>query len=243
VRRAVIAPDGYLLVTADYSQIEVRVLAELSGDEALRAVFAAGGDVHREAAAAIAGIPPEAVSDELRRSGKAVTFGTVYGAGGRGIAATAWANFGIDLSLEQADAARTAFLDRYPGVRRFQQRQADIGKASGTVRSRLGRPLKSEWEGGRLRFTQSCNHPVQGSAADAVLVAMTRLVELLHANDAHLILQVHDELVVEAAESEAPAVERIMVAVMTEAFAELFPEAPLDGLVKVKTVRVWSDAK
>ena len=200
VRRAIVAPAGRILVVADYAQIELRVLAELSGDAALRAEFERGGDVHRGAAAAIAGIPIEQVTPEQRRAAKAIVFGTTYGSGPVGIRASAWSNFEIDLSLEQAGAAREALLCRYPGVRKYQRGQTDVAQATGLVRSVLGRPLKAEWEGGRLRFTRAVNFPIQASAADVMLIAMAKVDRVL---PGAMILQVHDELVLEVLEAEA----------------------------------------
>jgi DNA polymerase I len=240
VRRAIVAPAGRLLVVADYNQLELRILAELSGDADLRAEFASGGDVHRRAAAAICGIPVEQVTDEQRRAGKAIVFGTNYGSGAKGLRASAWANFDVDLTLEQAGAAREAYLDRYPGIRDYQRRQADLAEATGVVRSALARPLKSAWEGGRLRFTQSCNFPIQASASDVALVAMTAAERAL---PGAMILQVHDELVLEVSEDSAEGAAECLAALMTDAFAELFPQAPLAGLVKTAVVRVWAEAK
>jgi DNA polymerase-1 len=167
-------------------------------------------------------------------------FGTNYGSGAKGLRASAWANFDVDLTLDQAGAPREAYLNRYPGVRAYQQRQADVAAASGVVRSVLGRPLKAEWEGGRLRFTQACNFPITSSASDVMLTAMAKVEQALPGT---MVLQVHDELVLEvpadAAEQAATALDDAMVT----AFAELFADAPLAGLVKTKIVNVWSDAK
>jgi DNA polymerase-1 len=240
VRRAIGAPAGRLLVTADFNQLELRVLAELSRDADLRAEFANGGDVHRTAAAAICGIPVEDVTEAQRKAGKAIVFGTNYGSGAKGLRASAWANFDVDLTLEQAGAAREAYLNRYPGIREYQRRQADRAEATGVVRSVLGRPLKAEWEGGRLRFTQSCNYPIQASASDVALVAMAAVERVF---PGAMVLQVHDELVLEVSADGAEGVAECLATLMTNAFAELFPQAPLTGLVKTAAVKVWSDAK
>jgi DNA polymerase I len=232
VRLAIVAPAGRVLVVADSAPIELRVLAELSGDDALREEFYQGGDVHRAAAAAIAGIPLAEVTPEQRGAAKAIVFGTVYGAGAKGIRATAWAHFGVDLTLEQAGAAREAFLNRYSGVRRYQRRQADVGRASGVVRSVLGRPLRAEWEKeGRLRYTQCVNFPIQSSAADVMLLAMANVDRAMPGTT---VLQVHDELVLEVPEDRAGEAAAFLPACMAAAFSELFPGAPMTGLVKVK---------
>jgi DNA polymerase-1 len=115
-----------------------------------------------------------------------------------------------------------------------------LAEATGVVRSVLGRPLKAEWEGGRLRFTQSCNFPIQSSASDCMLIAMAQVERALPGGMA---LQVHDELVLEVSAEEAEGAAGVLAACMSAAFAELFPEAPLDGLVKVEIVAVWGEAK
>jgi DNA polymerase-1 len=240
VRPAIAAPLGKRFVIADYAQIELRVLAELSGDEALRQEFYQAGDVHRAAAAAIAGIPFEDVTAEQRQAAKAIVFGTTYGSGPRGVRATAWANFDIDLTLEQASAAREAFLNRYPGVRAYQRRQADIAEATGVVRSVLGRPLKAEWEKGKLRYTQAVNFPIQSSAADVMLLAMAKVDQALPGT---LVLQVHDELLLEVPEAQAEDAAALLEHLMVKAFAERFPDAPITGLVKVKVMKSWDEAK
>jgi DNA polymerase-1 len=240
VRAAVVASPGRLLVIADFNQLELRVLAELSGDVDLRAEFAHGGDVHRAAAAAICGIPPEAVTDAQRKAGKAIVFGTTYGSGAKGLRASAWANFEVDLSIEQASAAREAFLNRYPGIREYQRRQADLAEATGVVHSILGRPLKAEWEGGRLKYTQAVNFPIQSSASDVMLIAMAKVERAV---PGALVLQVHDELVLEVPEDAAEQAAAELDTAMVAAFAELFPDAPLAGLVKTNIVQAWSDAK
>ena len=138
-----------------------------------------------------------------------------------GIRATAWANFDVDLTLEQAGAAREAFLNRYPGVREYQQRQADLAEAAGVVRSVLGRPLKAEWEGGRISYTQAVNFPIQASAADVMLIAMAKVDRAL---PGAMVLQVHDELVLEVLEAEAAAAAAVLTGCMTDAYTEVFPE-------------------
>ena len=240
VRVAVVAPPGRILVVADYSQLEVRILAELAGDVGLRAEFEHGGDVHRSAAAAICGIPIEQVSDAQRKAAKAIVFGTNYGSGAKGIRAAAWASFEVDLTLDQATAAREAYLNRYPGIREYQRHQADLAQAAGAVRSILGRPLKAEWEGGRLKYTQAVNFPIQASASDVMLVAMAKVDQAL---PGAMVLQVHDELMLEVPEHQADDTAGALAECMAMAFADLFPGAPRAELVKVATVQIWSETK
>jgi len=146
----------------------------------------------------------------------------------------------VDLTIEQASAAREAYLNRYPGIRAYQRRQADIAEATGVVRSVLGRPLKADWEGGRLKYTQAVNFPIQASAADVMLLAMAKVEQAL---PGAMILQVHDELVLEVPEDRAEDAGAVLTECMTAAYSELFPDAPATDLVKVKVAQAWSDAK
>jgi DNA polymerase-1 len=227
VRHAIRARNGWLLVVVDYAQIELRVLAGLADDDALRREFRQGGDVHRAAAAAIAGIPVDQITDAQRKAAKAIVFGTTFGSGPKGIRATAWANFDVDLTIEQAAAAREASLNQYPGVRLYQRAMANLADAAGVVHSRLGRPLRAEWvPGGRLRYTQAVNFPVQSSAADVVLLAMPAVDR---ACPGAMVIQVHDELVLEVPEDRAEDAAGALDEHMTAAFVELFPDEPAEG--------------
>jgi DNA polymerase-1 len=241
VRKAVVAPAGKVLVCADYSQIELRVLAELAGDSALRRVFATGGDVHRSAAARIAGVPLERVTPEQRRAAKAIVFGTIYGSGARGLRASAWANFDVELSIEEAGAAKEALFRAYPGIRDYRRDQADRAQQEGMLWSVAGRPLRARWEkGGQIRYTVAVNYVVQASAADTLLVAMANVDRALPGS---MILTVHDELVCEVDEARAEEAVAFLPASMGAAFSELFPGAPLNGLVAAKIAHCWADAK
>ena len=128
-------------------------------------------------------------------------------------------------------------MSRYAGVRRYQQHQADLADAAGVVRSVLGRPLRAEWEGGRLRYTQAVNFPIQSSAADVMLVAMAKVERAL---PGAMILQIHDELVLEVPADAADAAADSLAACMAEAFSDVFPDAPVLGLVDVATRPCWA---
>jgi DNA polymerase-1 len=147
------------------------------------------------------------------------------------------------MTEEQARAARAAWFGRYPAVWWWQRRNYDRARATGLLRTVLGRPLRAEWERGEIKYTLACNFPIQGSAADVMLLAVPRVVRALAGRDAHPILQVHDELVIECAEAEADRVAAALDEHMTAAFSELFPGAPTSGLVSVGTARCWGNAK
>jgi DNA polymerase-1 len=240
-RHAVIAPPARLFIIADYSQVELRIAAELAGEDRMRAVFASGGDLHRVNAALFARCPEEQVPEDDRSKAKAVSFGTLFGQGSRGLVQTAWNDWRLVLALEEAERIRAAFFHRYPRLRDWQRDNADGAQRTGLLRSVRGRPLKAEWEyGGKLKWTTCCNFPVQASAADLVLDAMARVHRALEGLDAALIMQVHDELVLEAAETAAPDVAELLVEHMTAAWVELFPEAPTLGIVDARISPVWA---
>jgi DNA polymerase I len=245
-RAAIVAPAGRVLVCGDLDQIELRVFAELAGEQVMRAVFAAGGDIHKRTAASIAGVPEEEIDkgDLRRKAAKAVNFGIVYAAGPRTIRASAWSKFDIDMSLEEASAAKAAVLRVYPAIYPYQQRQSELGLSARVIHSVAGRPLRADWEkNAELKYTTCSNFPVQSSAADVLLRSMALLDRALVGLDAQLILSVHDELVIEAAEDDAEEAKQRLAGTMTRAFTEFFPNAPSAGLVDAKIVRSWGEAK
>ena len=237
------APPGRRLVVADYSLMELRAAAELAGDPAMRAAFERGEDLHRLTAAAIAGLDPAEVTKAQRQAAKPVNFGAVFGQGPKGLAQTAWDNYGLVLSLAAARLAQDAFFRRYPTLRAWMARQADKAKATQVVRTVLGRPLRAAWENGGLRYTQAVNIPVQGSCADVLLIALAGADQRLSDLDAAIIATVHDEIVAEVSEDDAAEAARRLEAAMVDAFLRIFPEAPTHGLVEAKVVQCWVDAK
>ena len=199
VRRAFVAAPGWTLLAADYSQVELRVLAHLSEEPALAAAFARGDDIHRATAALVFGLAPELVSSEHRRAAKTINFGLIYGMGAFAL--------GRDLGIPTAEAQR--FIDAYfagmPRVRAYLDRTRDEARRTGKVATLFGRV---RWIAGldasnpNVRANaerMAINAPVQGTAADLIKLAMTRLHHELEtrAVPARLLLQVHDELVLE----------------------------------------------
>jgi DNA polymerase-1 len=213
VRRAFVADRGWVLLAADYSQIELRVLAHLSGDPALEQAFAAGEDIHTSTAALVFGVAPELVGPEQRRAAKTINFGLIYGM-------SAFA-LGRDLGVPVADAQRfiDAYFTRLPRVREFLEATKETARATGKVSTLFGRVRwiagldshNSQVRGNAER--QAINAPVQGTAADLIKLAMIRLHSELTARalPANLLLQVHDELILEvdrAAEEEVAQLTR-----------------------------------
>jgi DNA polymerase I len=204
IREAFVAPPGSLIVSADYSQIELRIMAHLSGDENLLRAFGEGLDVHRATASEVFGVPPAEVSADQRRYAKTINFGLIYGMSAFGLAA--------QLGIER-DAARNwieRYFARYPGVKRYMDGTRAQAKAQGYVETVLGRRLwlpeinspNGPRRGGAER--QAINAPLQGTAADIVKLAMIAVQGWLDAAGlaSRLVLQVHDELVLEVPEAE-----------------------------------------
>jgi len=202
IRQAFIAPPGHVLMAADYSQIELRIMAHLSGDEGLLAAFAAGEDVHRATAAEVFGVAPQAVSSDQRRSAKAINFGLIYGMSAFGLAR----QLGIDRSAAQQYVNR--YFERYPGVRRYMDDTRERARRDGYVETVMGRRLYLPDIRARNKQLQqyaersAINAPMQGTAADIIKRAMIDVHAwcLAEQPPARLIMQVHDELVLEVRE-------------------------------------------
>lgn len=208
IRRAFVAPEGSVLISADYSQIELRLLAHLSGDKALIEAFHADADIHRAVAAQIHGIAPEAVTDEQRSGAKMVNFGIVYGITPFGLARR------LGIGNTEADEIITEYKARFPGITTFLVKCVDEAKATGAVETILHRrrpiPDISSNQPARRAFAErtAINTVVQGSAADLIKLAMINLYRGLPDShpEARLLLQIHDELVLEAPEDQAEEV-------------------------------------
>ena len=216
VRRAFTAPAGSLIVSADYSQIELRIMAHLSGDKTLIAAFQNGEDVHRRTAAEVFGIAPENVSPEQRRYAKTINFGLIYGMGQYGLAKS----LGID------NLSAKTFIDRYfaryPGVAEYMQRTKEQAAAQGYVETLFGRRLylpdiRAKNANARAGAERAAiNAPMQGTASDLIKRAMVDVSRRLHSDglESKLIMQVHDELVLEVPENELEAVKKMLPEVM-----------------------------
>ncbi len=204
IREAFVPAEGCRLLSADYSQVELRILAHCSGDERLRRAFQSGGDIHRETAAEVWSVAPEDVSADQRARAKAVNFGIIYGLSSFGLA--------TQLGIANAEAQETidAYFERYPGVRRFIDQTLETARRDGEVRTLLGRRRALPDLGSRNRALRQAaermavNTVVQGTAADLIKRAMLAVDAALREMDAsaRMILQVHDELVLEVPESE-----------------------------------------
>ncbi len=216
IRQAFIAPEGQVLLSADYSQIELRIMAHLSGDEGLRRAFAEDGDIHRATAAEVFDTPPEQVTNDQRRAAKAINFGLIYGMSAFGLAR----QLGIERHAAQDYVAR--YFGRYPGVRDYMERTRAGARERGYVETVFGRRLYLPDIRSRDRNLQqyaersAINAPMQGTAADIIKRAMIRVHAWLSDSGlpAHLVLQVHDELVLEVAAGAVDKVRKKLVEIM-----------------------------
>jgi DNA polymerase-1 len=202
IRQAFVAEPGHSLVAADYSQIELRIMAHLSGDSSLLAAFAEDRDVHQATAAEVLGIPLAAVTSEQRRSMKAVNFGLIYGMSAFGLARQ------LSISRGEAQKYVDLYFARYPGVKRYMDETRQKARDTGYVETIFGRRLYlpeilSRNQGLRQSAErQAINAPMQGTAADIIKRAMIDVDAWLRTSKApaRLIMQVHDELVLEVAD-------------------------------------------
>ena len=212
IRRAFIASPGNKLVGADYSQIELRVLAHMSGDEALISAFIDGDDIHTRTASEVFGVPKDEVTREMRSAAKAVNFGIVYGISAFGLSE--------QLGISQKKAAQyiEKYLDRCTGVKQFMQDTVEQGKRLGYAETIMGRrrPLpelsSSNYNTRSFGERVAMNMPIQGSAADIIKVAMVRVHDRLKKEGlrAKLILQIHDELIIDTPEDEVERVKELL---------------------------------
>ncbi len=239
IRQAFVAPPGRRIVAADYSQIELRIMAHLSGDAGLAAAFAAREDIHRATAAEVFGCGLEAVSDDQRRSAKAINFGLIYGMSAFGLGR----QLGISRALAQEYIDR--YFERYPGVRAYMEGTRALAREKGYVETVFGRRLylpeiDSKNPARRQGAERAAiNAPMQGTAADIIKRAMIGVDRWLCDTgvDALLIMQVHDELVFEVAESQVETLVEEVRARMEQA-AEL--SVPL--VVDTGVGRNWDEA-
>jgi len=240
IRRAFVAPPGHVLLSADYSQVELRILAHLSGDEALIAAFEAGDDIHRRTASEVFGVFPEMVSSEQRTAAKAINFGIMYGMSAFRLARE------LKIGQKKAKAYIDAYFARYAAVKAFVDRTVELARRDGYVTTLFGRrrflpELSARSHVARARAErEAVNSPVQGTAADLLKLAMVEVGDAIEAGRlaARLVLTVHDELLFEV---EREAAERVgeQVRELMSGVAEL--AVPLD--VDVAWGESWAEAK
>ncbi|WP_329742340.1 DNA polymerase I [Dyella sp. A6] len=238
IRQAFIAPEGWLVMAADYSQIELRIMAHLSGDEGLLKAFHEGGDVHRATAAEVFGVTPEEVTPNQRRAAKAINFGLMYGMSAFGLAR----QLGVDRGEASDYMAR--YFARYPGVHAFMEATRAQAHRDGYVETLFGRRLYLDNLNARNQALRAgaeraaVNAPMQGTAADIIKRAMIAVDAWLKPrDDAHMLMQVHDELVFEV---RTDALETVREAVREHMQGAAQLAVPL--LVEVGVGANWDEA-
>ena len=240
IRSAFVAGEGYTLLSADYSQVELRILAHLSEEPALKDAFARGEDIHRVTAAEVLGKPPETLTRDERNRAKAVNFGIIYGISSFGLSEQ------LGISREEAQVYIDTYLARFPHVNEFIARTIASAKELGYVTTLFGRrrPIPelraSNYQTRSLGERLAVNTVMQGSAADIIKVAMISCHARLRdaGRRSRLVLQIHDELLFEAADGEMTALR----ALVTEAMVSAYPlDPPLE--IDIGTGSTWLEAK
>ena len=227
IRKAFVAPEGHVLLAADYSQIELRIMAHLSSDSGLLEAFSKGLDVHRATAAEVFGCEPDQVEDGQRRAAKAINFGLMYGMSGWGLARQ------LDVERKEADAYIERYFERYPGVRDYMDQTRAKARENGYVETLFGRRLwLDEIKARNPQRRQAAeraaiNAPMQGSAADIIKRAMIDVDNWIQSEavPARLVMQVHDELVLEV---ERSALEDVREGVIDRMSAAASLDVPLE---------------
>ena len=239
IRQAFVAPKGFSLMSADYSQIELRIMAHLSEDPGLLRAFMAGEDVHRATASEVFGVPLDQVTGEQRRYAKVINFGLIYGMSAFGLARN------LDIDRGVAKNYIDQYFAKYPGVARYMDEIRKTAKAKGFVETVFGRrlwlPEINSPNGPRRQGAEraAINAPMQGTAADLIKIAMIQVQRALEQEKlrARLVLQVHDELVLEVPDEEVETIRRLLPQKM-EHVASL--RVPL--IVEVGVGRNWDEA-
>jgi DNA polymerase I len=238
IRQAFIAPKDWLVMAADYSQIELRIMAHLSGDEGLVRAFQEGGDIHRATAAEVFGLDPKDVTSNQRRAAKAINFGLMYGMSAFGLAR----QLGVDRGEASDYMAR--YFSRYPGVHAFMEATRERAHRDGYVETLFGRRLYLENLTARNQALRAgaeraaVNAPMQGTAADIIKRAMITVAAWLKGrDDAHMLMQVHDELVFEV---RADAIDTVREAVRERMSGAAELRVPL--IVDVGVGKNWDEA-
>ena len=243
IRKAFIAEPGHVLISADYSQIELRLLAHIGDIPQLKAAFAQGLDIHAMTASEMFGVPVEGMPAETRRRAKAINFGIVYGISAFGLANQ------LSIPREEAGAYIKTYFERFPGIRTYMDRMQRQVRAEGFVTTIFGRkvfiPAAKGHSPAERAFGDraAINAPIQGAAADVIRRAMVRMPQALRdaGLKARMLLQVHDELIFEAPEAEADAVIAVAKAIMEKA-PEPAVSLSVPLVVEARAAANWDDA-
>ena len=242
IRQAFVAEPGHVLISADYSQIELRLLAHIGDIPQLKQAFASGLDIHAMTASEMFGVPIEGMPSEVRRRAKAINFGIIYGISAFGLANQ------LSIPREEAGAYIKTYFERFPGISQYMESMRQLVRSQGYVTSLFGRKINVATKGSSpaeraFADRAAINAPIQGTAADVIRRAMARMPEALRAAglSARMLLQVHDELVFEAPEAEAEATCELVKRVMERA-AEPAVALSVPLVVEARAAANWDEA-
>lgn len=226
---------GHRLVIADYSQIELRIAAEISGDPGMLDAFAKGEDIHRRTAALVTGRAPKDVTKADRQLAKAINFGLVYGMQPAGFQAYARDAYGVSLTADEAERFHQAFFRAYPGLARWHHVQTARTRRAGLARTLSGRMRPFE----KVLLTTATNTPVQGTGADILKTALGMLAPIVWQRRWQIVGEVHDEIVLEVPEGEAPTAAQTLERVMVEAGQRFLHKVPTAAEASIGST--WAD--
>ena len=235
------APEGKVLVVADYSQIELRVAAIISKDKVMMQAYENGEDLHKKTAAALLSIQEKDVTKEQRQRAKAVNFGFLFGQGAKGFVDYAKDDYGVDVTLEEAIEAKDKFLETYPDLKRWQVRTRSDAKISLQVKTPSG--FVRRFKEAKHTYNQSLNTPIQGGAAEVLLKALALLDKALDHSKGKIVNCIHDEIVLEVLEEYKDEASKILEESMIAAFSAVFPSQTTKSLIETKSAKNWRNAK
>ncbi len=243
IRRSFIAKEGFILLSADYSQIDLRVMASISGDKALTESFKNNEDIHAKTAGEIFGVGADAVDKDMRRKAKVINFGIIYGMSPFGLSKE------LGISAEEARLYINLYFKNHPAIKEYMEKTVKEAKSNGFVRTAFGRKCYIENINSGIRNLSSfseraaINAPIQGTAADIIKIAMVNIYNRFQSipelkESAKMLLQVHDELIFEVEESLADDIKKIISPLMTD--RKLLSGVPLE--VNIGTAKNWAEA-
>ena len=235
------APEGKVLVVADYSQVELRVASIVAQDTAMLGIYERGEDLHRKTASAVLGINKSEVTKEHRQLAKAVNFGFLYGQEAKGFINYAKDSYGVSITLEEATEAKERFLSTYPNLKRWQFRTRQETRHSLKVKTPCG--FIRKFKDPKHTYNQSLNTPIQGGGAEVLLKALALLDQALDYQKAKLVNCIHDEIVLEVDEDYKGKAIQMLEQSMIDAFKAIFPSGSTKNLIETKSAKNWRDAK
>jgi DNA polymerase-1 len=248
-RKCIVARPGCLLVAGDYSQAEVRAAGWITGERAIDTLIIEGRDIHTEMAARMAGIAIEYVTKQQRDGAKACVFGALFGISARGLAAYAFNTYDVEMSVDTAQELLDGFAEQLPVLWEWREDNFWACRNRGYILvPTSGRRIELAWSNLQpkaLPFPLCCNGPIQGSVADLIMRATAMvdaaLIKIGVIGDYGLVCCIHDELLLEVPKNMIEEAKAILEKVMIEAFELTFPDAPTNGLVKIKMGLNWSE--